>query len=582
MNIVRFFGALLALLCLCVSVQAQTNRCQQDARISLAFSGDTLLNTCLAEVEGPVRFQVQPFHQAHAYVVVDAAGVIQYIDFGNFIDFTTLPDGVLDVHAFSTVGNITATVGQDFATATLAEPCAGLTRNAVRVLNGTGAPVTLNSEAADYTICAGGNGGDTVFVSSATPGATFVITDEDGVILAFNDSGAVTFGGASPGRCRIYATTASGLQVGDNIDLGNTGCGGGVSENFVTVTREVGRTGPVTTESGETEVLLCADGFNSGVIRLDSSGTTLTNFAYILTDTNDVLQAGFPFDSIDVATYPDGEYRIYGVGYTGSFLPLPGSLVGEDDLGGGCVALSENFISVSKQRPVGGSVTSDLGLTATFCPEDLPLTISLFTDAPRRFGYGYVLVSANTTELVLVEEAEFSIADLPIGSYQIYGLAFAGAPPEAISLADLNQGCRALSDNFVELIIEPARGGTIATTGGESAVTICPGDGRPDVVEFEIRDNSARPRVQVITDTSNVVLGLATSAMVDFESSPVGQCRVWGLTYSGEVLLAEGDTLMAAELATGCAALTTNFVTVTCNSVPRIIRWWPNSWRWVS
>lgn len=563
MNIVRFFGVLLALLCISVTASAQGSRCQQDARISLAFSGDTVLNTCLVELDAPVRFQVQPFHQAHAYVVVDAAGVIQYIDFSNFIDFNSLPDGVFEVYAFSTVGNITATVGQDFATATLAEPCAGLTRNSVRVLNGQGAPVTLNSDATEYSICAGGNGGDTIFVSSPDPTAIFVITDDNGDILAINQTGAVTFGGATVGRCRIYATTATGLVVGDNIESASTGCGGGVSENFVTVTRELGQTGPITTETGETEVVLCADGFTQGVVRLDSSGTTLANFAYVLTDTNDMLIAGFPFDSINFAAYPDGDYRVYGVGYTGTFLPLPGSLVGEDELGSGCVALAENFISVTKQRPVGGAITSDLGMSATFCPEDLPATITLSTDAPRRFGYGYVLVSGDSAELILADDAVFSIADLPVGRYQVYGLAFAGAPPEVNSLAGLDRGCTALSENFVELIIEPARGGTISTFEGETAVTMCPGDGRPDVVGFTMVDNSAMPQVQLITDTSNVVVDFAIGPSYDFESSPVGRCRVWGLTFTGDLLVELGDTLVVADLSTGCSALTTNFITVT-------------------
>ncbi|MEM6772991.1 MAG: hypothetical protein AAF597_20595, partial [Bacteroidota bacterium] len=71
-------------------------RCQQDAIVSVAFSGDTEISTCTDDdVMDRIRFQVKPFRQAFAYVVVDADDIIQSIGFSNFINFDLLPPGPL-------------------------------------------------------------------------------------------------------------------------------------------------------------------------------------------------------------------------------------------------------------------------------------------------------------------------------------------------------------------------------------------------------------------------------------------------------------------------------------------------------
>jgi hypothetical protein len=51
--------------------------CQDDAMISLAFSGETELSTCTDDdTMDRIRFQVRPFRQAFAYIVVDADDII--------------------------------------------------------------------------------------------------------------------------------------------------------------------------------------------------------------------------------------------------------------------------------------------------------------------------------------------------------------------------------------------------------------------------------------------------------------------------------------------------------------------------
>ncbi|MEL7162342.1 MAG: hypothetical protein AAFN92_16410, partial [Bacteroidota bacterium] len=83
-------GSLLFLLSSSLNAQnpnvSDPRSCQDDAEVSLAFSGETTLNTCTDDdIMDRVRFQVRPFRQAFAYVVVDANDIIQSIGFSNWI-----------------------------------------------------------------------------------------------------------------------------------------------------------------------------------------------------------------------------------------------------------------------------------------------------------------------------------------------------------------------------------------------------------------------------------------------------------------------------------------------------------------
>ncbi|MEL6393226.1 MAG: hypothetical protein AAFR97_10785, partial [Bacteroidota bacterium] len=134
------------------------NGCIDDATVFVAFTGETEISTCAGDGEPDrIRFATSTLAQSFAYVVVDENDIIVSIGFSNFIDFEMLPLGTLRVYAFSTLGFITAEVGEDFNTAQLSEPCFGLTTNFVTVNNGSpgGSTVSTTTGQDTISVCAG-------------------------------------------------------------------------------------------------------------------------------------------------------------------------------------------------------------------------------------------------------------------------------------------------------------------------------------------------------------------------------------------------------------------------------------------
>ena len=74
--------------------------------------------------------------------------------------------------------------------------------------------------------------------------------------------------------------------------------------------------------------------------------------------------------------------------------------------------------------------------------------------------------------------------------------------------------------------------------------------------------NSLAPYQFVITDTFNVVLNLLNIPGIDFEGSETGIIRIWGISYTGELLVREGDTLTTTTLSSDCASLSENYIEV--------------------
>ncbi|MEO0686880.1 MAG: hypothetical protein AAFY76_18005, partial [Cyanobacteria bacterium J06649_11] len=66
----------------------------------------------------------------------------------------------------------------------------------------------------------------------------------------------------------------------------------------------------------------------------------------------------------------------------------------------------------------------------------------------------------------------------------------------------------------------------------------------------------------VITDDNNIVLGFGDGPEFDFGDAPAGICRIWGLSYQGDLSIMLGDDAANSELATGCFELSENFVIV--------------------
>lgn len=547
--------------------------CQENARISLAFSGDTVRGTCIDDdVMDRLRFQVQPFRQAFAYVVVDANDVIQSVGFSNFINFDMLPGGELRVYAFSNYGELLVEVGDAFTGATLSLPCAGLTQNFVTINNGMTGDITIESDQDSYDVCVGDGTPDFINVSTdaADANTVYVVTDDGGNVLNVSDTGSINFDGAGSGVCRVYAL-AGGFTIaaGENISTldGVGGCGSGLSNNFITVNRAVVFGGVITTPDGETTVEICPGDGNADVVDFTIDNVEGENTAVLITDENNVVVMIPTGRSVDFDDTPVGVCRAWSIAYNGDVEVLLGQQINTVIENNDCISVSANFVQVTRLLPDGGTVATTTGLTEVqTCPGDgVDDVIDVVVSGNEGGELVYLLTDADNLILDFSDEPRFNLEGAPVGTCRIWAVAFRGnlsfTPGDDAGAVALSDNCFDLSDNFVTVVRAVPSGGTVATEAGETEVMTCPGDGANDFLSFVLTGADASNFTFVVTEADGTILNFTNGEMVNFESAGLGTCRVYGLAYEGELNTAVGGNI-ANRLATECFGLSDNFVTV--------------------
>lgn len=106
-------------------------------------------------------------------------------------------------------------------------------------------------------------------------------------------------------------------------------------------------------------------------------------------------------------------------------------------------------------------------------------------------------------------------------------------------------------------------GGTVAFEAGGTDTTICV-DGMADVLTFSYDNTTSATYRYIITDDMDVILG-TSEGEADFDPAGAGTCRVYGISYTGQLTADAGDPLSSVT-ATGCFELSGNYLTVTRNT----------------
>ncbi len=126
---------------------------------------------------------------------------------------------------------------------------------------------------------------------------------------------------------------------------------------------------------------------------------------------------------------------------------------------------------------------------------------------------------------------------------------------------EINQfGCD--STTFLTLEVDfRIEGGRISTVGNQSQYhTICVGDGLPDM--FKFINTSKSNYAYILADRYDMVLDILNDDTINFENRGIDAELVWGVSYSGELLVMPGDDLHNTVLSDKCYDLSDNFVEI--------------------
>lgn len=550
------------------------------ATVSLE-DGSTEVFVCVSDGQADILSLINtaPAGSNYLYVVTDEDNNILSTSTSPEIDFENAPAGICRIWGLAYLGQATAEIGANAATADLATECFDLSDNFVVVVRTfvDGATVSLEDGSTQAFACS--NDGEADFfifsnTSTATDGSyAYVVTDNQNNILAVLAGNSVDLDQAAPGECRVWGLSYTGeiiAEVGQNaaeVDL--TDDCFELSSNFVTIQRDEVIGGTVSLDDGSTLVNICPNDGVEDILSFINTGSSTSQYTYLITDINNNFLGNIGTDPTDFDEFSiPSEIRVWGLAYSGQLATITGDIQ-EAELSNVCYNLSENFVTVIRETPEGGSVSTTEGETTLYlCTDDGEADLYSFAaSGASNTDYVFVITDDNNIILDIIQTddaADFEGA--PTGTCRVWGLAYTGEltanlGDNAAEVA-LSDDCFDLSDDFVTVIRGELNAGTVASTLGTGDRFTCPGDGEPDVLTFFNEGTGSGVFSFVLTNADNEIVLIPEANTVDFEDLPEGEYRLWGLVFTGDLLAEVGTNAGTADLATGCFDLSDNFVKV--------------------
>ncbi|MEM9919301.1 MAG: hypothetical protein AAF990_14455, partial [Bacteroidota bacterium] len=408
---------------------------------------------------------------------------------------------------------------------------------------------------------------------SSAASYAYAITDNDNIIIAINTTDSQNFEGAGPGLCRVFGFSYNGnitAQVGDLVysTRFSDNCWF-ISNNAIEVVRATPEGGTVATPDGSTAYSACLDDGIPDFVGFTTTSTADAQYRYVITDDQNVILGLPPTNFLDFAGTGIGVCRVWGLSYTGNITANVGDNAAAVSLSDGCFDLSDNFITVTRNNTDGGTVSTADGENRIYvCAGDGQADVVEFAHVTSSSAnYAYAITDQNNNILVVNTGNSQDFEGAGGGLCRVFGFSYIGnitaQPGDLVYSTRFSDGCYTISSNAIEVVRTQVDGGTVSMPSGATVRYTCPGDGVDDIVTF-VHENDApgAEYAYVITDDQNNILGIPPTNSQNFEGAGSGVCRVWGLSYTGNITAQMGDNAVTTALTDDCFALSENFIEV--------------------
>lgn len=392
----------------------------------------------------------------------------------------------------------------------------------VSVVNVSGGQISSQS---DLVFCTGDDTPDNLEVNlQGSEGAnmTYLISDENGIILMMQDSSFFDFDGLPSGNCEIRHLAydnLSGLEIGSSIDS-LVGCFSLSNALIVERTRLLG--GEISTDDNTN---FC---FNSGEI--DSLSINLENAEgdlglFIVADTSGNILVTSESNVLNLESISMDLCEVFHLSFDDDTqLPIIGQNLSDIT---DCFGIS-NGIQIFKSQ-VGPSIISSNSSLQVCLGDGFsdPIEVDLTDNTTTNNAWIITDLDNNITEIPFAPPFDFE--GFQTGSAVIWNVNFEGSLMGLEIGSNLSEleGCFALSNN---IIIEPneANGGTISTLDQTS---FCLADGE-GIVNVELTGAIGAQSIWVTTDINRIILSTQDEAVFDFTDAEQGQCLIWNVALS--------------------------------------------------
>jgi len=193
--------------------------------------------------------------------------------------------------------------------------------------------------------------------------------------------------------------------------------------------------GQVSLEGNVTSLVQCIQNDNPALFPQNNSSTPEATYFYVLTNNTGSIVTDFADGSgIDLDSYGQGIYRIYGFSYTGSInqSTLQPGLPFEGISSDACYSYSANYITVTRNsceavNCQGGNIFTNEGDTyISICSDGEPDVFTLTTTSSGNANYTFVITDDSGLIEAITTDNTFDFEDLSVGHYSIRGLSYHG------------------------------------------------------------------------------------------------------------------------------------------------------------
>lgn len=217
--------------------------------------------------------------------------------------------------------------------------------------------------------------------------------------------------------------------------------------------------------------------------------------------------------------------------------------------------------------PIGGTISLPSGLQdTTICAGDAQ-TDFLDILLVNASGESFWIVTDTNGNIVFITTDEPDVLNFNesvSGQFQIWHGSYTGMLSGVVLGQHISgiDGCVDLS-NPISIEVNLVDGGNISTPNGATGITICVGDGIPDILTFSNTSASASTYTYLVTDSNNLLLAILGNNPTDFDNVGTGNCRIYGVSHLGipsqEFTILAGQDVTQVPIAE-CFDLSDNFI----------------------
>jgi hypothetical protein len=553
-------------------------------RIKIA-EGDTS-NICVG-LNNPTKIKMSKDSSnilSYSYLITDSAN--KYL--GHFTDtellsFNDFTENRIHVWGLSHTGTIILKKGDNISTVDIASGCFQLSGNFISLrLNQFRRHLVKSTFETDSLLICTGDGQPNLVTFSNTDNASgisykYVLTSITNNIIQVLNGTTIDLENIGLRDMRLYSVAFNGQFIGQNGVITNTPLSTGcynISDNFIKILRDRPSNHRILFSNNDTIQKLCLSTSGS-IARLKSTFSGKTGYVYIVLDKNNKIIHLSNSANIDIEKFPDGDYQVYGLSYTGTLLLKTGNTFNLlDNFSESCFRLSSNVVRFYKGGYAeGGSISTFHSTNTIFsCPQDgIADLIDINTpNNPLGTKYQFLVTdSLNQLYYAPFENQLINFNNTPAGIYRIYGVAFTGDLGYQIGKSILNgsllNACYDLSDNYLSIYHNRPEPGQISKrdgTIGKTLVTL--NNNQKD--SLWLRVNNAKPAnvpyVFILVNENNKIIAQHIDRF-DLDTLKIGKYKIYGVASTNPTIpITNGQFISELGKAENCILLSTNFLEV--------------------